>query len=239
MFQTKTMYLVAFKLRKRNPRGGLIYQMCNALLGPVVHCELAFVQGFDCDALVITARCPKGLPIYYLHRLYDDHDGKYDIVWYKFNTVMYQDICACQTRAKAICKEEKHKLSMYEMMGSTLPRAFRVFYEYGIALLFGELEYVMEYDEPVTHLFCVTLLLLCFAPLFPDVLAPANEVDHTYNSSELFARLLNAKLIEKCDAVPVEPKQKQEKYLDMLQNSLYAMTKKMQVVVSKPDDYIY
>jgi len=131
------------------------------------------------------------------------------------------------------------------MVACTISRAFRWFFEALIYLVFGELTYTMEYTqdeegEPVIQVFCVTLILLCIAPLFADIniLEPRDSIDDTYNPTELFARLLQADLIEKCTVSPVEPKQKQEMLFNLLENTLYKMTKNYRSI-SRQDDFVY
>lgn len=193
------MYLVCYNLKNYDEKneGTRYWQLGRALLGPTAHCEIGFVTDFDCEGFLITARCPDGLPVFVQQRTYEDHDGKYEIVFYQFKDLTYRQRRIVRKKCTEIIKENKYKLSMIEMMASTFPRRFTRLYKWAIYLIFGELDYQLEYPPPYLPIYCVTLSELVLKEIYPKL-----EIPQQCNASDFVVHLLRQNIITKCNQRP-------------------------------------
>lgn len=189
----KKMYLVCFNLKEyetyTKPK---TFELARALLGPTSHCEICFITDYKCDAFLVTAHCPDGLPVFFLDRYYDSHGGKYDIVFYKFQNLTYKTIREARKMCQKIVNEQKYKMSLLSMMASTLPKQFSFLYKFASKLIFNEIGNVMEYPPPHLPIYCVQLCSLLLNQMFPECKFPDD-----CNSSDLVVHLSRAGLVEK------------------------------------------
>jgi hypothetical protein len=186
------MFLVCYNLQQDKKDGTRSFELARALLGPTAHLELCFATDYVCDGLVITARCPDGFPTFMDHRYYHDHNGKYDIVFYRFKGVTYDQIRAARRHCENIVKEKKYKMSLMMMMSSTFPKQFSFLYKWATGMLFGELdEFQFDPPPPFLPIYCVPLTVMVLNELFSKANLPLD-----CNATDLVIHLLRLDLIE-------------------------------------------
>jgi hypothetical protein len=203
------LYLVCFVLTGKAGEGAenpeemrttdsWITQFGQCILGPVAHLELVWVKDYHCDALLVTARSPDGFPMFIEDRDFDDHQGKYKFVWYKFTKVKSQQMASIRTRAIGLVESKLYKISMLKMMASSVPAELASLYEYGISKLFGEFDYVMHYPDCIP-VFCTTLTILALGDDIgkdkADMLKTRKGRPIPLNASELITVLLDEGVI--------------------------------------------
>lgn len=191
------MYLVCyFRLEDRETsENRFVKRVILSLAGPVEHCELAFVSGGICNALLMSTLYNHGYANVYRNRIYSGHPDpetgvdKYSIKWYKFTKLTYDQQCRCEAVANTIGRERTHKISIVKMMLSSMSSVFAPFFEFAYRLMFGPLK-----NNRVRHR---DKLSYC-AAVAVEVINPVLKTPFTRDCSatELLVQLLRAGELE-------------------------------------------
>jgi hypothetical protein len=188
------MYLVCYK--EKNVKRSLKHQIIQQLEGPVGHCELVFITDFVPTALLLTAGCEDGLPIFF-HRRSFTKDPEYILTWYKFINIKYEDQCRCERECQRVVDEKKYRMSFFEMIASSLPAFTRPVFHYLLSMYVSKLsQFRIQYDEG-EPMFCASMVTLVLTKVFP-----ALKIEKYASSSDLLVTLLKGNMVKKMDRAP-------------------------------------
>lgn len=172
-------------------RPSFAWRFGNALLGPTAHSELAIITDYDVEALVVTANCDFGEPEFRRHRIYGDHEGKYEIVFYEFKGLRFEQIQEVRTKCHEIVNKKIYRMSLLKMMASTFPSQFTRLYKWAMEATFPNLDddNPLEYPPPHLPIYCVELIARVLNDtIMKDCPLPLDS----YNASDLTIHLLRS-----------------------------------------------
>jgi hypothetical protein len=145
---------------------------------------------------MLTGYCDQGYPIMLRNREFTT-DPSYELTWYQFTTVTYEDICKCERQCEAVVQEKKYRMSFLAMIGSSLPEFVRPLFSVLLPVYIGDTsKFVLQYEEG-EPMFCASMITLVLNSVFPKLNIPPRS-----SSSDLLLLLKRAKMVSVMDHPP-------------------------------------
>ncbi len=150
------MYLVVYKNKKEYRKDDFFGLMHAGLTSRFEHCELAFERDGFFDAMVVSSLTPEGYPYWRTERQYYDHDGKFDICFYRFLNIDFKKLSDLKFKCHQISTQRTSRMSLKKMTGTALPKQLLFLVDYYLKVVMGYEFDTTEYDfTKVKPTYCV------------------------------------------------------------------------------------
>jgi len=192
-------YLVCFVRNDRNRWLWILEQMAHSIRGPIYHIEPVFYQDFYGDSLLVSGKCKDGYPVIVEQRRFGNKKAHYDLHWYEFQDLTYELEYQIRDEAEKMIASKEYRVSMTEMIGSSVSRVMRPFFEQFMFWMHASREkFVMDYEKS-KPVFCASMVsILLNKVLFKEKPLPTN-----LPSTDLILTLERRGVLTKCKHAPV------------------------------------
>ncbi len=212
------MYIVCLELVQEEIKNDtLLWRCIHAIQGPIYHIELIFVKDRIADAFMVSAYCPEGFPQFIPDRAYSDNE-KRKISYYRLNNVSTEKENEMLRLVEKIVNEKNHRMSTIAMIGSSLPKIFKPYFEYIFEAILvavkreekeikGEkktepyIDFHVGQDKKTKPVYCVTLIKEVVDKLYG--LDPGVITDETNCTDFICILESKLKLISRMETPPV------------------------------------
>jgi len=165
----------------------ILLDLAKCFIGPIVHCELAFVEHSKCDAFLINLHTEGLFPQFVEDKVYTN--TTYHIEWYKIKDITYSKWYEARTISIELVNKKQYQISTKAMGLAVLPKQFETLITTLVKYIF-HLE--MNTDTTVTQIQCAHLCSLVLSKVI-DGFKPI-KINQCPN--DLLLYLLESKMVE-------------------------------------------